>query len=250
MPGATEELLAGSELNNFAEVHHGDPIADLLHHRHVVGDKEIGQVEVVLQILEQIEDLRLDRNVERRHRFVGDDQLWPKRKGACDADPLPLSAAEFVREPAPILPAQADDFKQLTDDALPFMGRADAVDEQSLADDLPYRHPWIERPIGVLKDDLDLPPNFMQLILARLENAAAFEQGVTRGRRDEPEDGACDRGFARAGFTDQSKRFTLLDVKTHAIHRFDIGDRSMEQSLFNWEVVHEVRHVQQRMAVW
>ena len=42
--------------------------------RQVVGDEQIGQAEPVLQVEQQVEDLRLHRDVERRDRLVGDDQ--------------------------------------------------------------------------------------------------------------------------------------------------------------------------------
>ena len=56
------------------------------HDRQVVGDEQVGQAELLLQILEQVDDLRLDRNVERRDRLVADDQLRRHRERASDAD--------------------------------------------------------------------------------------------------------------------------------------------------------------------
>ena len=41
----------------------------------IVGDEEIGEAEPLAQVLEQVDDLRLDRHVERRHRLVADDEL-------------------------------------------------------------------------------------------------------------------------------------------------------------------------------
>jgi hypothetical protein len=41
----------------------------------VMGDEQIGQVELLLELTEQIQDLRLNGHVKRRHRLVGDDQL-------------------------------------------------------------------------------------------------------------------------------------------------------------------------------
>ena len=60
--------------------------------REVVGDEQISEAEPRLQILEQVDDLRLDRHVERRDRLVADDQLRLDREGAGDADPLTLPA--------------------------------------------------------------------------------------------------------------------------------------------------------------
>ena len=54
----------------------------------------------VLQLLEQVDDLRLDRDVEGGHRLVGDDQLGLERERPGDADALALAAGELVRVPA------------------------------------------------------------------------------------------------------------------------------------------------------
>ena len=55
------------------------------HHREVVGDEQVGEAELLLQVFEQVDDLRLDRDVERRDRLVADDQLRdrPPARGRC-----------------------------------------------------------------------------------------------------------------------------------------------------------------------
>ena len=71
------ELLGVGQLDDAAEVHHRDAVRDLVDHREVVGDEDVRQLELALQVLQQVEDLRLDRDVERRHGLVADDQLRP-----------------------------------------------------------------------------------------------------------------------------------------------------------------------------
>jgi len=63
----------------------------------IMRDEEIGEVELVLQIVEQVEHLRLDRDVEGGDRLVGDDEARPQHKGAGDGDALTLAAREHVR---------------------------------------------------------------------------------------------------------------------------------------------------------
>ena len=62
------------------EVHHRDAVGDVLHHREVVRDEEVGEAQAPLQVLQQVDDLRLDRDVERRHRLVADDELAARRR--------------------------------------------------------------------------------------------------------------------------------------------------------------------------
>ena len=70
------------DLDDAAEIHHGDPVADMLDHREIVRDEQIGQPELVLQVHQQVDDLRLDRHVERRDRLVADDQIRARAPSA------------------------------------------------------------------------------------------------------------------------------------------------------------------------
>ena len=73
---------------------------------------------LVLQVVEQVDHLRLDRDVERGHRLVGDDQLRVQRERARDADALTLPARELVRVAVEVMRREADDVQQL-EHALP-----------------------------------------------------------------------------------------------------------------------------------
>ena len=92
-----EYLVARSHLDDLAEIHHRHAVGDVLHHRHVVRDEQIGDAELLPQFAQQLQHPRLDRHVERRNAFVGDDQLRPQGQRAGDADALALPAGEFVR---------------------------------------------------------------------------------------------------------------------------------------------------------
>jgi hypothetical protein len=50
----------------------------------------------VLQIFQQVDHLRLDGDVQRRNRFVADDEGGVRGQGAGDADALPLPAGKLV----------------------------------------------------------------------------------------------------------------------------------------------------------
>ena len=50
-----------------------------------------------MQFLHQLENLRLNRHVKRRRRFVGDEQVGLEHQGHRNHDPLLHAAGEFVR---------------------------------------------------------------------------------------------------------------------------------------------------------
>ena len=97
------------------EVHHGDAVAHVAHDGEVVGDEDQRQAELALQVAQQVQDLRLDRHVERGDRLVGDDHLRLQGERAGDADALPLAAGELVRVAVVVLGVQADGVHQLLD---------------------------------------------------------------------------------------------------------------------------------------
>ena len=55
---------------NLAQVHDGNAGADVTHYGQIVGDKEIGQPESHLQVLDQVNDLRLNGNVQGGDRLI------------------------------------------------------------------------------------------------------------------------------------------------------------------------------------
>ena len=92
------ELRVLRELDDAAEVHDGDPVADVAHHGEVVGDEQVGEAELPLQLLQEVDDLRADGDVEGADGLVADDEVGLHRQRPGDADALALAAAELVRD--------------------------------------------------------------------------------------------------------------------------------------------------------
>ena len=55
-------------------------------------DEEIGQPVLLLKAAQEIHDLRAHADIERRDRFIEDQQLRSKRECAGDVDALSLPA--------------------------------------------------------------------------------------------------------------------------------------------------------------
>src|SRR5665811_794582 len=64
--------------------------------REIVGDEQIREIELPLEILHQVEDLRLDRNIECRHRLVEHHQGRVEGQRSRYADSLALATGELV----------------------------------------------------------------------------------------------------------------------------------------------------------
>ena len=84
-------------LDDPARVHHGDVVGATGDDAEVVGDQHHRHESLALLLLQQIEDLRLHRDVERGRRLVGEQQLRAAREGNRDHDALAHATRELMR---------------------------------------------------------------------------------------------------------------------------------------------------------
>jgi hypothetical protein len=68
-------LIGGPLFHDPAGVHHIDPVRIPGHHTQVMGDDDQGGVEIPGQILQQFQQLGLDRHIQCSRGFVGNDQV-------------------------------------------------------------------------------------------------------------------------------------------------------------------------------
>ena len=109
------------------------------HQPQIVRDEEIRQLQLLLQVHQQVDDLRLHRDVERRDRLVEDEERRVQRERARQADALPLAAAELVRIALEVRRVEADEPEQLGDARAARGAGRRAVDDERLLDDLRAR---------------------------------------------------------------------------------------------------------------
>ena len=186
--------------------------------REVVRDEQIREVELLLQLLEQVDDLRLDRDVERGDGLVGDDEVRVDRDRAGEADALALSAGELVRVTARRVGGQADDLEQVADLRARLAPAREAVGPQRLADDAADAVARVERRERILEDHLHPPAQRPQLVLAELGDVLAVEEdpaarSACRGGGSR----APDRRFAAAGLADEPERLAAVDRQRDAV---------------------------------
>ena len=203
-------------LHQLAGVHDGHPVRDVAHHRQVVGDEQVGQAVLVLQVLQQVDHLGPDRHVQGRHRLVGHDQLGLEGQGPGDADALALPAAEGVGVAVDEVAGQAAPLQQLPGPVVAVGQAVDqAVDVQRLADQLGHRHAGVEAGVGVLEHQLHVPPQPAQLLAADLGDVLAPEVDAAPGHLDPAQDGPAGGGLAGARLADQAQGLAGGDPEAH-----------------------------------
>ena len=83
-------------LDDMTGIHDGDVMGEAGDDAEIVRDPDDGGAELGLQPLDELDDLRLDRHVERRRRLVGDDQFRRAGERHGDHDALAHAAGELV----------------------------------------------------------------------------------------------------------------------------------------------------------
>ena len=98
MLGVAEEVGGGAPFDDFAQVHHRHLVGHVGDDPQIMGDEHDCHVQLGLQPLHQFEDLGFGGHVQRRGRFIGDQQAGVAGKRHRNHHPLAHPAAELVGE--------------------------------------------------------------------------------------------------------------------------------------------------------
>src|SRR5438874_2388681 len=149
--------------------------------------------ELPLERYESIQDLRLDRDVEGARRLVQDQYLWANAQCTSEGQSLPTTAREFVRVLVDDSTWEADERQEFRDPLSDLLAPSVLLGLNRLAHDLPHTQARVQRPDGILKHDLDVPPPSQEFLSPEARDIFAFEQDAARGRlvefRQEPSEG-------------------------------------------------------------
>ncbi len=108
-----ENGIGGADFDHSAQIHDRNAVGDMFHDTQVVTDENECQTELFLQILEKIENLRLNGHIKRGYRLVADDGLRLGSKRARNHHALALAAGKLVRIAACLFGTQTHHFQKL-----------------------------------------------------------------------------------------------------------------------------------------
>ncbi|MNL16639.1 hypothetical protein D3C87_1376910 [compost metagenome] len=221
-------------LHLFAAHHHGHAVGPFAHHGEVVGDQQQAHVQLGAQVVQQLQDLRLHRHVQRGGGLVGHQQRGLAGDGGGDHGALPLPAGQAVRVVvhAALRLGYAHQVQQF-DGAGPGRpgGRA-AMQAQGLADLVAQGQHRVQAGHGLLEDHGDaVAAQRAALAFRQRQQILAFEQhaplnaGVARQQAQQGERGG---GFAAAGLADQRQGFPGADLQIQASHGLVAGEGDVQ----------------------
>jgi hypothetical protein len=238
-----------ADLDDLAQVHHGHAVADALHHRHVVRDEEESHAQLALQVEHEVDDLRLDRHVQRRDRLVGHHHLGVERQRAGDGDALALAAGELVGIALRVVGRQAHLFEQPAHPGLRLGAAGDAVHQERLHDREAHREARVQRGEGVLEDELDVAPQRLQLALRQRQHVAALELDLPALAVDQAQQRAAGGRLAAARLAHQRQRFAGVEVEADLLDRVHAALHAAEKAAAHVEARHQVAHPQDRAGL-
>ena len=162
-----KDLCGSSLLYHLSQIHHRDIIGDMLDHGQVVGDKQICEIPLLLELHHQVQNLCLNGHVQSRDRLIADHKLRIDRKRSCNHDSLAATAVKLVRVEIVRTPRQTDHLHQFLNALSPLLRiLADLVQPKRLLNDLCNGETRVQGCVGILKNDLHLPTNGDHLFLA------------------------------------------------------------------------------------
>src|ERR687892_161629 len=196
-----------AQLDDAAQVHHGDARAHRPHDGEVVRDEDVGEREGLLKMPEELQHAGLDGDVEPGGRLVEDDHPGPQGQDSRQPHAALLAAAELVRVEVEVGAGEPDGGEDRAHLLLPLGPREPRVDLQRLVqqvDDLPAR---VERRAGVLVDVLEVFGDRAALARGQAPDLAAGEADVAGGRGVDAHHRLAERPLAPTAFADEPPRF-------------------------------------------
>ena len=178
MLGRGEHALDRALLDDLAALHHADPVGELAHDAEIVGDEQHRHAEPRLDVFQELQDLRLHRDVERGGRLVGDQQIGLVGERHGDHHALALAAGQLVRIAAepPRRVGNADLVEQFEDAGARRLAGNALMQQQNFADLLLDRVQRIERRHRLLENDGDVvAAHLADLALRHGQQFAALE---------------------------------------------------------------------------
>jgi hypothetical protein len=189
-----------------------------------VGDQDHRRPGLDQQRLQQVQDLRLDRDVQRGGRLVGDDQRGPAGDGHGDHHPLAHAAGELVGVVVQALAGVGDGDlgEQVARGGARLAPVHALVEAQGLGDLLPDRQDRVQRGHRLLEDHGDpVAPERADAGVAQAREFDAFEAGPARldpaGVAQQPQQRERRHALARAALADDGQGLARIDVEGDAV---------------------------------
>ncbi len=178
-----ENIVARALFHDTAQIHHHHLVGDVFHHGKIVADEEIGEVVLLLQVGEEIEDLRLNGNIEGRDRFIEHENFGIEHERPGNGNALALAAGKHVGVAVVVFRTQTHACHHGAGFFLALGFWRFRIDQQRLFQNGADFLAGIERAVGILKNDLHFGPQRPQGLRSCADNVVAADVERAGGRQ-------------------------------------------------------------------
>ena len=208
-----KDLLRVIEGNELALEHDGGAVSDAVHHIQVVGDQDVGQAQLGLQLAQQGQDFFGHQGVQGGRGFVQDDQLGLGRQGPGDAHALFLTARQLAGAALQKVFWQLHQAHQFFGPLQGLLPAQAKIELHWPTHDVQQTLAWVDGHIGDLVDQLDAPLEFLASLAEQMRQRLTLEHHfLTLGgqqARDDPGQGR----LTRARLTHHRHGLAFFDVQ-------------------------------------
>ena len=252
-----QHSFGGTKLGVLAGIGHGDTIAQIAGQSDIVGNKYHRDSGILFEVLEQIHDLSLNADIERRGRFIEDEQIGVHYQCGGDDHALLLSAAQLVRIAIGDIRWKADSFEQLADALRRLLSVGISGGKQWFSDLKADAQDRIENTHRPLENHGDFSPADLPAKRVDVQRgqflAIELNRTVEAGDvfRQHPHQGSGHAGFAAPRFSDDADSFaTIFDCEGNAIDGMDraISGTVVQVEIANGKQGHRRRQL--RSVCW
>ena len=215
-----DHLMHRAHFDNAACIHHGHTVAGFCNHTHVVRDQHDGSTALFTNVLEQADDLRLNRNVQGCGGLVSHNELRLGGQGQCNDHPLAHATRKLMRVVINALcrSGNASVLQQGNGPLTRFLIGHGQMRLDGFGKLLAHGVQRIERRQWILKNS----PNFAtanaaHLVVVQVVDALTLQQyfatGHTTRRLEQTNDGRASQGFARTRLAHHAQDFSRCNFK-------------------------------------
>ena len=190
-----------------------------------MGDEQERETAFGLELSEQFQNAGAMLRVQRRHRFVADQQLGFGGQCARDRDALALASRECVWIAIEDVSVEPDCAQQFGRTRATRRGITDAVDAQRFSDELRHSHTRVQRSERILEHHADAPPQWPQRTRCERCDIDSVEPDLIKHdpaalrTAQQTQQRTCQRGFSRTRFAHQCEAFAAMQMQCGRLHR-------------------------------
>jgi len=204
---------------------------------------------VALELLEEVEHLRLVGHVERRHGLVEHHELRVGGQGPGDREALELPAGELPGVAVEVVRAHPDHLDELLEAASSRRSVEAEVDVDGLADAASEGEARVEGRVRVLKDHLDAPGCGSGRLTGPADHGLPGVSHGPGGGGEQADGDAPEGGLPGAALADEADGLPGADREVHVVDGVDPARDAAEQAGAHGEPLGDLVEVEEGRGV-